>query len=140
MSNIKGLEELQKKLDALSSEATYAKALGQAALIVEVDAVRRVPVDTGLLRQSLHTQVDKSKLIATVGTPLSYAPYVEFGTGIHSSTGMGRSTPWSYQDEKGVWHTTLGQRPQPYLGPALIQNRDKIQKQFEKAISKEISK
>ena len=34
--------------------------------------------------------------------------------------------PWNYQDDKGEWHSTSGMRPQPFMRPALDENREKI--------------
>ena len=47
----------------------------------EMDAKRDVPVDSGPLQASIHSTPEKEGLAQTVGTPLDYAPYVEFGTG-----------------------------------------------------------
>lgn len=138
--NIIGLKGIQKKLNRLQDPETYRQALGQSALIVESSAKQKAPVDKGLLRQSIHTEVDTSKLQATVGTPLSYAPYVEYGTGIHASKGDGRHTPWSYQRPDGQWVTTEGNRPQPFLGPALRENRRKVTDHFNHIVEKELKK
>ena len=43
--------------------------------------------------------------------------FVGLGTGKYYPGG--RQTPWVYQDEKGQWHLTHGQRAQPYLKPAV---------------------
>ena len=74
-----------KKLGDVSVEG----ALEKACLIVENSAKEKVPVDTGNLRQSItHTVEDN---VGTVGTNVEYAPYVEFGTGLFSSQGDGRT-------------------------------------------------
>jgi hypothetical protein len=41
------------------------------------------------------------------------------GTGVFFPGG--RPTPWKYKDDKGNWHTTSGQPPQPFIRPA-VQN------------------
>ena len=114
------------------------KALTESCLLVESDAKQLVPVDTGRLKSSIQSKVEGDT--GTVGTNVEYAPYVEFGTGLYSSLGNGRTqVPWRYQDAKGQWHTTSGNQPQPFLGPALNMNKDKIKKIFRKAI-KEVMK
>ena len=114
------------------------KALTESCLLVESDAKQLVPVDTGRLKSSIQSKVEGDT--GTVGTNVEYAPYVEFGTGLYSSLGNGRTqVPWRYQDAKGQWHTTSGNQPQPFLGPALDMNKDKIKKIFRKAI-KEVMK
>lgn len=135
---IQGLDALQKKLDKLADNKTYYKALGRAGIVVEGAAIRLVPVDTGLLRGSIATNVKESSLTAQVGTNLEYAPYVEYGTGLFATGGYGRQTPWSYQREDGSWVTTRGQRAQPFLGPALRENREKVVKEFQRTLNEVI--
>lgn len=55
---------------------------------------------------------------AIIGTDSEYGAYVELGTGIYAEGG-GRPTPWVYQDAKGNWHYTRGNKAQPFLKPAL---------------------
>ena len=47
-----------------------------------------------------------------------YAEFLEFGTGKYNEEGSGRSGKWRYQDAEGVWHTTEGSRPYPFIRPA----------------------
>ena len=42
----------------------------------------------------------------------------ELGTGIYAEGGGGRPTPWVYQDAKGNWHYTRGNKAKPFLKPA----------------------
>ena len=52
---------------------------------------------------------------------------VEYGTGLFAENGNGRKdVPWNYQDDKGEWHSTRGQKPQPFMRPALNENRTEI--------------
>ena len=126
-----GKTSISQKLNNLSSEA-IKKALTKSALLVEADAKTNCPVDTGLLRSSItHNVYDD---YAEVGTNFSYAPYVEHGTGLFADAGNGRKTPWRYQDADGQWHTTIGQHPQPFLGPALDANKQKIEQIFQDEI------
>ena len=104
------------------------KALEQSCLIVEGDAKAKCPVDSGQLRQSINHKVEDNA--GWVSTNVEYAPYVEIGTGIYSSQGGGRQTPWVYQDAKGEWHRTSGSKPQPFMKPALEQNTSRIIDQF----------
>lgn len=107
-------------------------ALEKACLIVEADAKEACPTGDGQLRQSITHEVDKEKYEGIIGTNVEYAPYVEIGTGIYSSEGTGRQTPWCYKNEKtGEFHWTRGQNPRPFLQPALESNKDKINKCFE---------
>jgi len=73
------------------------------------------PVDTGNLRGSITYAVLGEDCY--IGTDSRYARYVEFGTGVYAEEG-GRQTPWVYQDDKGEWHYTNGQHPQPFIRPS----------------------
>lgn len=95
-----------------------AAALERVGSAAEGFAADLAPVDSGRLRNSITHKVDDNSV--TVGSPLEYATYVEFGTGKYASGG--RNTPWVYKDDKGNWHYTHGQRAQPFLKPALQNN------------------
>ena len=126
------IDSLILKLEKLG-DLDVTEALEKACLLVENDAKKKVPVDTGNLRSSITHEVNGNEGI--VGTNVEYAPYVEFGTGLFSSQGDGRTdVPWRYQDASGQWHTTSGQQPQPYLQPALQSNKGKIKKIFANAV------
>ena len=124
MSYVKGLDRLLGKLDNLQNNKVVKEALTKSCLIVEAEAKERCPYDDGQLKQSITSVVNKN--IGAVGTNVEYAPYVEIGTGIYSSEGGGRQTPWVYQDAKGQWHRTSGGKPHPFMKPALEQNTSKI--------------
>lgn len=105
--------------DAVSVKFAMAcmRALEKCGLTGENFAKRLCPVDTGNLRNSITHQVDDHEVY--IGTSSEYAAYVELGTGKYAKGGGGRPTPWVYQDAKGDWHKTEGQRAQPYLKPAI---------------------
>lgn len=126
------IEGLDNVLDAISEMADgdeLKKALGKACALVEGEAKKKAPKDIGDLRRSIESRVEDNggDLVGVVSTPLEYAPYVEFGTGLFAEDGNGRKdVPWCYEDDKGEWHSTRGQKPQPYLRPALHENKDNI--------------
>lgn len=93
------------------------RALERCGMQAEGYAKDLTPVDTGNLRNSISHRVDESDKEVYIGTNAEYAAYVELGTGIY--TEGGRQDPWVYQDEEGRWHHTRGQKPQPYLVPAV---------------------
>lgn len=86
---------------------------------------------TGNLRNSITHVVDEQEPAAIIGTNSEYAAYVELGTGIYAKGGGGRPTPWVYQDAKGNWHTTHGNKPQPFLKPAAHDHRDQYRQILE---------
>lgn len=98
-------------------EAACLRALEKCGLTAEGYAKKLQKPDTGNLRNSITHAVDDEELAVHIGTNVEYAAYVELGTGKYVSGG--RPTPWVYQDEKGNWHRTNGQKAQPYLKPAV---------------------
>lgn len=80
------------------------------------------PTDTGQLQNSISHAVEDTEnavYIGVPGGPTSYGTYVELGTGIYAEGGGGRPSPWVYQDAKGNWHWTRGNKAQPFLAPAV---------------------
>ena len=137
MAQILNLDRLLSKFDNLQN-IDLEIPLTKACLLVEGDAKKRCPVDTGQLRQSITYEVKGNT--GVIGTNVEYAPYVEYGTGIYAVGGNGRQTPWSFQDAEGNWHRTVGQHPQPFLEPALLENENDILDLIEKEIKKGVRK
>lgn len=124
-----GLDDVLKSLSEPISQERLEKTLMKACLLVETAAKEKAQsfADTGNLARSITSRVEEDKGI--VYTPLEYAPYVEYGTGLFAEEGNGRKdVPWHYQDDKGEWHTTSGQHPQPYMRPALDENREEVKR------------
>lgn len=120
----RGLKAVLGQLDLFTDEAAVNAALGKACALVERSAKQKAPKDNGELRRSITSKVENFE--GVVYTPLEYAPYVEYGTGLFAEDG-GRQTPWAYEDEEsGEWVYTRGQKPQPYMRPALDENRQEI--------------
>lgn len=87
--------------------------------LIEDAAKGYCPVDTGALRESITSEIDTSgsTVVGHVGPHMDYAEFVEFGTG--------------QRGDPAVPHgDTLGQFPQPYMRPALDENRDAIEEIF----------
>lgn len=51
---------------------------------------------------------------------------MEYGTGLFAEKGGRQDVPWHYQDEKGNWYSTFGNKPKPFMRPALDENRTEI--------------
>lgn len=114
-----------QRLNKMSDTAALEKSLAAAALLVERSAKQNAPKDTGALRRSITSKVEG--LEGIIYTPLEYAPYIEYGTGLFAEKGNGRKeVPWNYQDDEGKWHSTSGLKPQPFMRPSLDENRQKI--------------
>lgn len=112
--------EIQDHSAEVSAEikAALLRGLEKCGLVAEGYAKRLCPVDTGNLRNSITHMIDEQEPAAIIGTNNEYAVYVELGTGIYAEGGGGRPTPWVYQDAKGNWHYTRGNKAQPFLKPA----------------------
>ena len=108
-----------------------AQNMDKACLVVERSGKQNCPVNFGALRADIHHEVTTtaSEIVGVVGNSLDYAPMVHEGTGIYERNGRGRRTPWRFKVAAGKykgWHTTKGQKPQPYLEDAKQQNLSKI--------------
>lgn len=119
-----GLSEVLKALDGPIDPDKLDRALMRACLVVERAAKEKAPKDTGDLGRSITSKVENHEGI--VFTPLEYAPYVEYGTGLFAEEGGRTNVPWCYQDDEGNWHSTSGQHPQPFMRPALDENRERV--------------
>ena len=134
-----GLDEILDSLDKLADTQQLNDTMGQVCALVERDAKQNAPKDTGALARSIQSKVENNNgsIQGVVFTPLEYAPYVEYGTGLFAEGGNGRKdVPWAYEDEKtGKLIFTSGQKPQPYLRPALDENREKILRMIKEGFS-----
>ena len=96
------------RLHPLISKAII-KALNLSALVVKTQAKMLQKPRTGNLRASIGSRVENLRQEAFVGSPVEYAPYVEYGT--------------RYMQAK------------PYLRPALEQNIDNVRDFFVREIN-----
>lgn len=108
------------------------RGLETCGLVAEGYAKKLAPVDTGNLRNSISHKVDPEEPAVYIGSNSLYAAYQELGTGIY--TDGGRDTPWVYQDAKGNWHWTRGNKAHPFLKPAVADHA----KQYQSIIKSEL--
>lgn len=130
------IDELLHNIDKLPSALADALsgAMEVATELVEADAVDRCPVGSTELRTSIQHEVVTSErdVRGYVGAMAPHAPYVHEGTGLYADDGNGRKdVPWVYCDEQGNFHTTSGQKPNPFLQDAVDANKNKILQCFE---------
>ena len=125
---IEGLEKIVERIQDMAQTQKMERAMGKACAIVERDAIKKAPKGAGDLRRSIQSRVEKDgkDIVGVIFTPLEYAPYVEYGTGLFAETGGRTDVPWVYCDDKGDFYSTSGMKPQPYMRPALNENREKI--------------
>lgn len=127
---LEGLEEVVERLEGSIDVEKIAAAMGTACATVERSAKQNAPKGSGELRRSITSKVEHEgdDVTGVVFTPLEYAPYVEYGTGLFAENGGRTDVPWSYKDDEGEWHTTSGMHPHPYMRPALNENREQIKR------------
>ena len=94
--------------------AEMASRVKKACIVVETEARENCPVDMGILRASITSDVEvtENAIVGTIGSNEEYAPYVHNGTGIYAKDGNGRKTPWGYEAKAGKYkgfHWTHGQ-------------------------------
>lgn len=130
---IEGLDAIFDLVDGVTDPKNVQKALGKCCALVERSAKQLAPKDTGALRRSITSKVEG--LEGIVFTPLEYAPYIEYGTGLFAVNGGRTDVPWNYQDDAGNWHSTSGQKPQPFMQPALNMNRTQIMDILKEALT-----
>ena len=126
--------ELMLKLDACEN-IDLRKPLLKVGNDIEVAAKQncngRFAEPTGTLKRSIRTELKGSNSVE-VGTNLEYGVYVEHGTGLYAFDGKGRASspehpiPWTYRGSDGLFHTTYGQRPKPFLIPAFNSKKHNI--------------
>lgn len=122
---LENLSDVLNAIEELADVADIEKAISKSCLLVERSAKQKAPKGrTGELAQSIQSEV--KGLTGEVFTPLEYAPYVEFGTGLFAENGGRSAVPWVYCDDKGDFYTTYGQHPQKFMRPALDENRAEI--------------
>ncbi len=104
-----------------------------ACYVIEAEASKNCPVDMGILRASITSEVEvtENEIIGRIGSNLEYAPYVHNGTGIYATNGDGRKTPWGYTVLAGKYkgkHFTHGQKPQPFLENAKLAKKNSVER------------
>jgi len=99
---ITGLDKVLNNYDKRIKADIATNIVNKAAVLVESNAKRLSPVDTGALRSSIKTESSRlsTKATSTVGTSLEYGVYQEFGT--------------------------VNMKAQPFLHPAVTQSKSKI--------------
>jgi len=109
------IERLQKAMKMVPHFITeeLGRAVRDLVLLVEAEAKKLCPVDTGKLRASI-TPVIESWAAGYVGTNTHYAPHVEYGTRTMDA--------------------------QPFLEPAFLEGKKRASKIFGAAISRAIAR
>lgn len=149
---VRGAIETREKLEQVARDLhgdAMIDGMRDAALIVEADAKRNAPVDTGRLRSSITSQVtvvSKRDVQGVVGSNVRYAPYMELGTG--TFVGRRRYFPppsqlqrWAGRHGVSAYAVALaiyrrgGLEPRRYLQRAFERNQHRIVRILNTAVS-----
>lgn len=140
---VQGLDALMKKLNALGGnvDSAITRGLMRGGKMVQASAKALCAVNTGQLRNSIEVTKEKETAVA-VGTNVGHAIFNEFGTGPKGDPEVPHTTKehWSYQDASGVWHTSHGMAPRPFLAPSLHSNEENISQGLKQELQKEVRK
>lgn len=149
---------------------TVKKGVEKATKKVQGDAKNLAPVNDGQLRNGIVAEVKEegNEVIGKVAATAEHSSYVEFGTGpvgraspkdlppgvkpqyregmwwIHESQ-IDPDVAEKYhfikiETEQGVFYGTYGQRPHPYMYPAMKQNEEYIKEAIKGEVRMEIKK
>jgi phage gpG-like protein len=155
---IEGLDRLVQKCDGKIIHGPLKRFWQRCAIKVQGRAREKAPVDRGLLRSSIATQIDDGNppLWAKVGTNVFYAPYQEFGTGLLAEgEGKKGGRHWPPGQALDLWASRHGfksgrqvariigmrggLRPKRYLRDALKESVEDI-RGFLRTLGEEIGK
>ena len=153
---IKGIDRLTQRFNKIAN-MELKQAMNKATKLVHGQAKDLAPVNKngggGFLAGSIHMQVKdlEKELQGRVYTNCEYAMYVEFGTGVKGNgtypykieglTLDYKPKGWAYYDEdKGEWIYTKGQKAQPYMYPALKTHKKTIKQIFKDGVKTKLKK
>lgn len=127
-------DELLVKLDKCA-KIDLRRPLLKVGNDIEVAAKQncngRFDKPTGTLKRSIRAELKGSNTVE-IGTNLEYGIYVEHGTGLYAFDGQGRAStpehpiPWTYRGSDGLFYTTYGVKPRPFLIPAFNSKKHNI--------------
>lgn len=146
---IEGLIEVQRKMEQMVAElhgAPMLNAMRDATLLVQRDARKLCPVDTGRLRSSIVPEVRQQTgvVIGVVGSNVTYAAAMEFGTRPHWPP-LDALEPWARRHGMSAFLVARaiarrGIKGRRYLRGALEQNAKRIHVLIERAVQMIVGK
>lgn len=133
---ITGLNETIRELNKFKQQGIEAiKANIEASgYIMQNDAMQRVPVDLGQLKNSIRIDFKDNGLTVVMVATAPYAAYQEFGTGGRVSIPKGMEELARQFKGRGLRNVNLA--PQPFMFPTW----DRERKQFVTRLQKELDR
>ena len=137
-ATIKGQKQIERDIRAYVKKVDNAveKRFWKWALLLASDAQRHAPVETGMLRASIHGEVAvrNGNLVGAYGTNEKHGPFVEFGTNrIEVGTAAEPRESWPTKEATA----TVSPETMPYIRPAWRRHKDDLLKDL-KAIGEEV--
>mgnify|MGYP002763548196 CR=1 FL=1 len=141
---VTGLKDTIEKLESLGkrTDGLVDKGLKKGAVIVQTFAKLKCPVDSGELRRSI--VVSKIDGGYDVNTNMEYAIYQEYGTGLRGDPSVDHvvskrrrkrnSDGKLVQSDDGAEYPYQGIKPQPFMYPALEENKQQIIESVKQAL------
>ena len=124
---LEGLDNAIRNLNSWETDKIrkVANQFDRSALAIEKNAKLNAPVDSGRLRSDIQKQVEKTEhnrvVSAEVFNTVTYAPFVEFGTGALVQV-PAEQQEYALQF-KGKTGRVVNRRARPYLFPAFESER-----------------
>lgn len=119
----KGIERFKEDVTSVAREI-----VNDSAIKVQARAKQNCPVDTGRLRSSLLIMFFNNGIAAEIGSRVTYAPFVEYGTGRSGARTNRHELPEGYQHGQ-----RNGMPARAFLWPALESERPSFAKRMRDA-------
>lgn len=156
-----GQERFRTNLQLFSEKQTraVARAISASGLRIQAKARRNARADTSLLRASINLFFYSNGLVATIGSTLDYAAFVEFGTGplgkatcvvptpsgydhgsTHGFPPVGALMGWARRHKANAWVVAFaiwkrgGNPARPYLTPAFFDELPTLVENLKRAV------
>ncbi len=134
MANIEIIENNKDKILAGLNDAVERALMAAGQQAENHCKMYETAVDTGNLRNSITHAMESEDTVA-IGTPVEYAPYVEWGTGIYADRGSkAKKVPWRYKDEEGNWHITSGMKAVHFMQRGIMNHLSEYGEIIKKAL------
>lgn len=141
---IKGLREAQQKAEQVVRDlhgVPMLNAMRDSALLVQRDARKLAPVDTGRLRSSITPEIRSQgkDIVGVVGSNVKYAAFMELGTRPHWPP-IGALEVWARRHGTSAFAVARaiarrGTKPRRYLQNAFLQNKVRIYNRLSRAVA-----
>lgn len=142
---LKGMDALMKEIGRQKSKTALIKQEVLASALdiksqAQDNARALKAIDSGNLRNSIIAETTRNGLSAEIGSPLPYAPYVEFGTRAHFPP-MEALEDWARKHKIPVFLVARaiakrGLPARPYLNPAFFSIEGEFQDRLKRILEK----